>query len=102
MFGLPLNVHWTSPAALTRYAAHVLRNDVRNDPPPVSWIELMWYASHAIPGTGAGWDCDWASGTCASASQVLMSLPVFRSYSWTAESDSVPLAGPPKLVRSME
>ena len=42
MFWLPLSVHWTLPAELTRYAAQVLRNEVRNDPSPVSWIELMW------------------------------------------------------------
>jgi hypothetical protein len=42
IFWLPLSVHSTSPAELTSYAAQVLRNDVRNDPPPVSWIELMW------------------------------------------------------------
>ncbi len=37
---------------LTRYADHVLRIETRNVSLPVSWIELMWYASHGTPATG--------------------------------------------------
>ena len=62
----------------------MLRSDTRNVSLPVSWIELMWYASHGTSGDAFVCDCD--SGTLGvppglSASQVYSSWPVARLYS---------------------
>ena len=102
------SVHTIEPVAmLTRYPPQVLRIETRNWPLPTRLIALTWYGSHAVATEIASFaaafvsDCESGMWLFSYALHVYRSLPVWRSYSCTAESMIVPFAGPPNAVRSM-